>query len=143
MPKLIAQLLFRAGCFVGLSLAFVVAIILMIHVRKLLKSDGRDQYMTNVFPLYSVFGYLVLHLLMYAGNIYYWKRYRVNYSFIFGFKPNTELGYREILLISSGLSVLTLAAVLSNLEMEMDQRTHSFQALTELVPLGLLIVRDY
>ena len=78
---------------------------------------------------------------MYAGNIYFWKRYRVNYSFIFGFNRNTELGYKEILLLSSALAVLTLAAVLSNLDMEMDERTHGFKALTELVPLGLVIVR--
>ncbi|KAJ0558142.1 hypothetical protein HanOQP8_Chr07g0260641 [Helianthus annuus] len=133
--------LFSVGCFVGLSLALVMAIILLIHVRKLLKStEGRDQYMTNVFPLYSVFGYLVLHFLMYAGNIYFWKRYRVNYAFIFGFKPNTELGYREILLVSSGLSVLTLAAVLSNLEMDIDDHVKSYRTLTELVPLGLVIL---
>ena len=64
----------------------------------------------------------------------------MNYPFIFEFKRGTELGYREALLLSSGLAVLTLAAVLSNLEMEMEPRTNSFQALTELVPLGLLIV---
>lgn len=132
-----------AGCFAGFSLALIIAIILLIHVRKLLKSNGRDKYMTNVFPLYSVFGYIVLHLLMYAGNLYYWKRFRVNYSFIFGFKPNTELGYREVLLLGSGLSVLTLAAVLSNLEMDMDEHAISSRTLTDLVPLGLIIVRDY
>ncbi|XP_076891599.1 phosphate transporter PHO1 homolog 9-like [Bidens hawaiensis] len=132
---------FFTGCFVGLSLALVAAIILMIHIRKLLNnSKGRDQYMTNVFPLYSVFGYLVLHFLMYAGNIYFWKRYRVNYAFIFGFKPNTELGYREILLVSSGLSVLTLAAVLSNLEMDIDQHVKNSRAITELIPLCLVII---
>ncbi|KAD5961072.1 hypothetical protein E3N88_12545 [Mikania micrantha] len=131
---------FFIGCFVGLSLALVVAIILMIHVRKLLDSKGQDQYMTTVFPLYSVFGYLVLHMLMYAGNIYFWKRYRVNYAFIFGFKPNTELGYREILLVASGLSVLTLAAVLSNLEMDVDDKVKNSRIVTELLPLGLVIV---
>nr|XP_043632588.1 phosphate transporter PHO1 homolog 9-like [Erigeron canadensis] len=131
---------FFVGCFFGCSIALVFAVILTVHARGLLKSEGRDQYMTNIFPLYSLFAYIVLHMLMYAGNVYYWKRYRVNYSFIFGFNQNTELGYKEILLLSSALSVLTLAAVLSNLEMEMDKRTQSFQALTELVPLGLVIV---
>lgn len=80
---------------------------------------------------------------MFAVTVYFWKRFRVNYAFIFGFKPNTELGYKEILLLTSGLSVLTLAAVLSNLEMEMDERTQSFKAITELVPLGLVIVSNF
>lgn len=82
-------------------------------------------------------------MLMYAANIYFWRRFRINYAFIFGFKQGTELGYREVLLLSSGLSVLTLAAILSNLEMDMDPRTRSFPALTELVPLGLVIVSLY
>ncbi|GJW56205.1 hypothetical protein Tco_0102936, partial [Tanacetum coccineum] len=34
----------------------------------------------------------------------------------------TELGYKEILLLSSALAVLTLAVVLPNLNMEMDER---------------------
>ncbi|KAL8247078.1 hypothetical protein R6Q59_008294 [Mikania micrantha] len=131
---------FFVGCFFGCSIALVVAIILTIHARDLLKSAGRDQYMTNIFPLYSLFVYIVLHMLMYAANIYFWKRFRVNYAFIFGFKPTTELGYKEILLLSSVLLVLTLAAVLSNLEMEMDENTRSFTTLTELVPLGLVTV---
>ncbi|KAI7744195.1 hypothetical protein M8C21_020813 [Ambrosia artemisiifolia] len=131
---------FFVGSFFGCSLALVVAVILTIHARDLLKSAGRDQYMLNIFPLYSLFVYIVLHMLMYAANIYFWKRFRVNYPYIFGFKPNTELGYKEILLLSSALLLLTLAAVLSNLEMEMDERTQSFTTLTELVPLGLVTV---
>ncbi|KAJ0704206.1 putative SPX domain-containing protein [Helianthus annuus] len=131
---------FLVGCLFGCSIALVVAVILTIHARDLLKSAGRDQYMINIFPLYSLFVYIVLHMLMYAANIYFWKRFRVNYSYIFGFKPNTELGYKEVLLLSSALLVLTLAAVLSNLEMEMDERTQSFTTLTELVPLCLVTV---
>ncbi|KAM0006587.1 hypothetical protein Hdeb2414_s0167g00820351 [Helianthus debilis subsp. tardiflorus] len=128
------------GCFFGCLISLVVAVILTIRAKDLLKSAGRDQYMINIFPLYSLFAYIVLHMLMYAGNIYFWKRFRVNYAFIFGFKPTTDLGYKEILLFSSALLVLTLAAVPSNLEMEMDERTLSFTTLTELVPLGLFSV---
>lgn len=79
-------------------------------------------------------------MLMYAGNVFFWKRYRVNFSFIFGFKQGTELGYREVLLLSSGLSLLALAGVISHLDMEMDPTTKSFRTLTELIPLFLLIV---
>ncbi|KAL6135595.1 hypothetical protein ACLB2K_067822 [Fragaria x ananassa] len=42
--------------------------------------------------------------------------------------------------MSSGLAVLALAGVLLNLDMEMDPRTKTFEAWTELVPLGLVIV---
>ncbi|XVE83752.1 hypothetical protein DITRI_Ditri16bG0111600 [Diplodiscus trichospermus] len=130
---------FLYGFFSGCSIALIVAIIVNIHARDLLKSQGRDQYMVNIFPLYSLFGYIVLHMLMYSGNIFFWKRYRVNFSFIFGFKQGTELGYREVLLLSSGLSLLALAGVISHLDMEIDPRTKSFRTLTELIPLALLI----
>lgn len=79
-------------------------------------------------------------MIMYSVNTYLWRLFRINYPFIFGFKEGTELAYREVFLLSSGLAVLSLVAVLSNLDMEMDQRTKSFSALTELVPLGLIIV---
>ncbi|KAE8735834.1 EXS family protein isoform 2 [Hibiscus syriacus] len=132
------RITFLYGFFSGCSIALIVAIIVNIHARNILKSQGRDKHMVNVFPLYSLFGYIVLHMLMCAGNIFFWKRYRVNYSFIFGFKQGTELGYREVLL-SSGFSLLALAGVISHLDMEMDPRTKSFRTLTELIPLFLLI----
>lgn len=89
---------------------------------------------------YSLFGYIVLHMIMYAGNTYFWKRFGINYPFLFGFKLGTELGYREVLLLGSGLAILTLAGVISNLDMDMDPRTRSFRTITELVPLGLVTV---
>ncbi|CAN6550498.1 unnamed protein product [Malus baccata var. baccata] len=105
-----------------------------------MNNPERSKYMENMFPLYSLFGFIVLHMLMYAGNIYFWRRFRVNYSFIFGFKQGTELGYREVLLLSSGLAMLALASVLANLDMEMDPKTKDYKALTELLPLFLLLL---
>ncbi|XP_050384344.1 phosphate transporter PHO1 homolog 9-like isoform X2 [Argentina anserina] len=131
---------FFLGMFSGCSIALVVAIIVLIHARGLLKSEGRSLYMENIFPLYSLFGFIVLHMVVFSANIYYWRRYRVNYSFIFGLKKGTEIGYRQSFLMSSSLAVLALAGVLSNLDMEMDPGTKSFRALTELVPLGLVMV---
>ncbi|XP_021297542.1 phosphate transporter PHO1 homolog 9-like isoform X2 [Herrania umbratica] len=133
------RITFLYGFFSGCSIALIVAIIVNIHARDLLRSQGRHQYMVNIFPLYSLFGYIVLHMLMYSGNIFFWKRYRVNFSFIFGFKQGTELGYREVLLLSTGLSLLALAGVISHLDMEIDPRTKGFAVLTELIPLVLLI----
>ncbi|KAL4197921.1 hypothetical protein AMTRI_Chr04g253550 [Amborella trichopoda] len=131
------RITFFVGLFAGCSVALILTIGILIRVRQLPNEVGSTQYMAVIFPLYSLFLYIVLHMLMYAANIYFWKRYRVNYPFIFGFKQGTELGYIEVLLLSSGLSVLALASVISNLDMEMDPKTKSFETLTELVPLGL------
>jgi len=81
-----------------------------------------------------------LHMIIYSADVYFWRRFKINYPFIFGFKEGTELGYREVFLLSTGLAVLSLAAVLSNLNMEIDKTTQSFKAITESVPLGLVIV---
>lgn len=132
------RITFSMGFFTGCSAALLIALVVLIHARDILNSEGGPKYMDNIFPLYSLFGFVVLHMLMYAANIYFWKRYRINYAFIFGFKQGTELGYREVLLLASGLSVLALGGVLSNLDMEMDPRTKSFTAITELIPLALL-----
>ncbi|KAF8369669.1 hypothetical protein HHK36_032308 [Tetracentron sinense] len=134
------RITFFLGLFSGCSVALIVAIIVLIQARNILQSEGRGRYMESMFPLYSLFGFIVLHMLMYSANLYFWRRYRVNYPFIFGFKQGTALGYREVFLLSTGLAVLALASVLSNLEMDIDPRTKSFRALTELVPLGLVIV---
>ncbi|KAE8724608.1 Phosphate transporter PHO1-like protein 5 [Hibiscus syriacus] len=131
---------FYTGCFAGCGFALVVALILIIRARHLLGQDGTDQYMETMFPLYSLFGFIVLHMVMYAINVYFWRRYRVNYAFIFGFKQGTELGYREVLLVSFGLAVMALASVLSNLDMEMDPKTNDYKAFTEIVPLILVVV---
>ena len=77
---------------------------------------------------------------MYAANIYYWRRYKVNYSFIFGFKQGTELGYIQVLLVGFTIGVFALLCVLANLDMEADPKTKGYQTLTELLPLFLLIV---
>lgn len=81
-------------------------------------------------------------MLMYAANIYLWRRYRVNYSFIFGFKQGTEMDHRQVLLVSFGIAVLALISVILNLDMEMDPKTNDYKQLTELLPLNLLIVRS-
>ncbi|XP_019195148.1 PREDICTED: phosphate transporter PHO1 homolog 3-like isoform X2 [Ipomoea nil] len=134
------RITFFHGLFSGCSIALVVAIIVSIRARHLLQHEGSDQFMENIFPLYSLFGFIVLHMLMYAGNVYFWRRYRINYPFIFGFKQGTELGYREVLLLASGISVLALAAVLWHLDMEMDPVTRSYKVLTESVPWILISV---
>ncbi|KAK6139377.1 hypothetical protein DH2020_026885 [Rehmannia glutinosa] len=119
---------------VGCTIALILALALIIRARNILDNAGE----CSTWKLCFLF--TVLHMLMYATNIYFWRRYRVNYSFIFGFKQGTELGYREILLLGFCLSVLALASVLANLDMEMDPVTQDYKAITELLPLGLVVV---
>ncbi|XP_010438891.1 PREDICTED: phosphate transporter PHO1 homolog 4 [Camelina sativa] len=131
---------FSTGFFFGCGVSLIVALGLIIHARNIMGTLGQRTYMETMFPLYRFFGFVVLHMIMYAANIYFWRRYRVNYSFIFGFKQGTELGYRHVLLLSFGLGTLSLCAVLVNLDMEMDAETKDYRTVTELVPLFLLVL---
>ncbi|KAL7091363.1 hypothetical protein ACP275_12G100700 [Erythranthe tilingii] len=137
------RITFSAGFLVGCTVSLIFALILIIRARHILEADheeGRVLYMETMFPLYSLFGFIVLHMAMYGANIFFWRKYRVNYAFIFGFKEGTELGYREVLLIGFSISVLALAGVLANLDMEMDPVTKDYKAITELLPLGLVML---
>ncbi|GMP46522.1 hypothetical protein CsSME_00014640 [Camellia sinensis var. sinensis] len=129
---------FTLGLLFGCTIAFIFALVLVTHARNIVNHERKYQYMETMFPLYSLFGFIGLHMLMYAANIYFWKKYRVNYPFIFGFKEGTELGCKDVLLLSFGVVVFAIAGALANLAMEMDPKTQRFEEFTELVPQALL-----
>ncbi|KAL1202615.1 Phosphate transporter PHO1-like protein [Cardamine amara subsp. amara] len=133
------RITFSTGFSAGCVFSLIVALAAIIRTRDLLQKEGQIDYMNTMFPLYSLFGFIVLHIIMYAANVYYWRRYRVNYSFIFGFKQGTELGYRQVLLVGFSIGVFALLCVLANLDMEANPKTKDYQAETELLPLFLLI----
>ncbi|XVF03293.1 hypothetical protein REPUB_Repub04eG0248900 [Reevesia pubescens] len=130
---------FCSGFFSGLSIALLIAVVLRIETRNLMDKGG-SSYMVNIFPLYSFLAYIVLHMLTYAADIYFWRLYRINYPFIFGFKQGTELSYREVFLLSTGLAVLALACFLGNLHLDLGSKTQNYKTLTELFPLVLVAI---
>ncbi|OMO71879.1 hypothetical protein COLO4_27986 [Corchorus olitorius] len=131
------------GFFAGCTFSLLLALILIIRSRHLLDKKSEmewNKYMDTLFPLYSLYAFIVLHMVMYAINIYYWRRYRVNYAFIFGFKQGSELGYREVLFVSFGIAALALGAVLSNLDMQVNPKTKDYNPASEIIPLILMVV---
>ncbi|KAL2226167.1 UNVERIFIED_CONTAM: Phosphate transporter PHO1 10, partial [Sesamum indicum] len=131
---------FFSGFFCGCSVALLVAVVLLVEDRKLMPKSRGALYMRTVFPLYSLFTYVVLHMLVYAANIYFWRHYKINYRFIFGFKQGTELGHREVFLLGSGLAMIVLAAFLIHFHIKMDSTSQHYETYIELLPLGLVIV---
>ncbi|KAH9774006.1 phosphate transporter PHO1 [Citrus sinensis] len=138
---------FLSGFFSGCSIALLIAVILRIEARDLMDKKEGASYLVNIFPLYRqpktslLFAYAILHMLMYAADIYFWRCYRVNYPFILGFKQGTVLSYREVFLLSTGLAVLALSSFLANLHLDMGSRTEHYRKLTELVPLFSITVQ--
>ncbi|KAF3662732.1 Phosphate transporter PHO1 -like protein 10 [Capsicum annuum] len=123
--------------FSGCSIALLVAVILLRDDRKLIDKDEGTSYLDKIVPLYSFYAYIVLHMLLYAANIYFWRHYKINYAFIFGFKQGTELSYREVFLLSNGLAMLVLAALLMHLHM--NSRAEVYGTRIEYLPLGLIM----
>lgn len=83
-------------------------------------------------------------MLLFAVNIYLWRCYKINYSFIIlGFKPGTELDHREVFVLASGLTVVVLTTFLVHLHIRMDSTIQDHETYVELLPLGLIIVRFY
>ncbi|KAF3653925.1 putative proline-rich receptor-like protein kinase PERK1-like [Capsicum annuum] len=103
---------FVSGFFCGFSIALIMAVVLIIKTRKLLDKEEATVYLDSIFPLYSFYGYIILRILFGAANIYLWRSYRINYLFILGFYPGTELHHKEVFLLASGLSVLVLTGCL-------------------------------
>ncbi|KAK4364925.1 hypothetical protein RND71_016283 [Anisodus tanguticus] len=131
------SLRFHSGFFCGFSIALILAVVLIIQTKKLLDKEEATVYLDSIFPLYSFYGYIILHMLLGAVNIYLWRCYRINYTFILGFKPGTELDHREVFVLASGLAVLVLTACLVQLHIRMDSRIQDHETYVE---LGLLLI---
>ncbi|KAK2429185.1 phosphate transporter PHO1 protein [Trifolium repens] len=142
-PKMKRQrhrITFFTGFFSGFFVALLIATILRIVSQHLMDKKVGTFYMENIFPLYSLFGYITLHMLMFAANTYFWRRYRINYLFLFGIKPGTELDHRDIFLLTTGHAVVAVLCFLINLQLEMNQKERSYKTATELVPLSLIVL---
>ncbi|XP_038721838.1 phosphate transporter PHO1-like isoform X2 [Tripterygium wilfordii] len=72
-------------------------------------------YMETVYPVFSVFALLSLHLFMYGCNLFMWKSMRINYNFIFEFQPNTALKYRDAFLICTTFMTSVVGAMVIHL----------------------------
>nr|XP_009802293.1 PREDICTED: phosphate transporter PHO1 homolog 9-like isoform X2 [Nicotiana sylvestris] len=131
---------FLSGFFCGFSIALIIAVALVMQTRKLLDKKDATLYLDSIFPLYNFYGYIILHMLLFAVNIYLWRCYKINYSFIIlGFKPGTELDHREVFVLASGLTVVVLTTFLVHLHIRMDSTIQDHETYVELLPLGLLI----
>lgn len=78
---------------------------------------------------------LILHMYMYGWNLYLWRRTRINYAFIFEFAPGTELCYRKVLLVCTGLTVVLGVGLLGHITAQLNE-----SPAVDLIPLGVVLV---
>ncbi|XAR57450.1 hypothetical protein NMG60_11025602 [Bertholletia excelsa] len=99
------------GCFVTLFSVYAI----LAHLCGMFSPSTEVAYMETVYPVFSMFALLSLHLFMYGCNLFMWKSTRVNYNFIFEFQPRTALKYRDAFLICTSLMTAVMAALVVHL----------------------------
>ncbi|TKY51901.1 Phosphate transporter PHO1 [Spatholobus suberectus] len=99
------------GCFVSLFCVYAM----LAHLCGIFSPSNEPAYMEIVYPVFSVFALLSLHLFMYGCNLFMWKNTRINYNFIFEFSPSTALKHRDAFLMSTTLMTTMIGAMVIHL----------------------------
>ncbi|KAI5649614.1 hypothetical protein M9H77_35619 [Catharanthus roseus] len=99
------------GCFVTLFSVYAI----LAHLNGMFSPRSEAGYVETVYPVFSMFALLSLHLFMYGCNLFQWKRTRINYHFIFEFQPNTALKYRDAFLICTSVMTAVVGAMVIHL----------------------------
>ncbi|KAF3780935.1 Phosphate transporter PHO1-like protein 1 [Nymphaea thermarum] len=127
------------GCFIALFAGYAV----MAHIAGLYTRQANSVYMETVYPVNSMFSLLFLHLFLYGCNIVTWKKARINYCFIFEFKPTKELKYRDVFLICTSCMTAVVAVMVAHLYVvakgHSSTKVHAIPGLLLLVFLLLLV----
>lgn len=129
---------FFFGLFSGISMLLLAVFIVMLRASPRVGRLGDVRYMNTVFYVFSSLALVLLHLYLYGWNLYTWRQTRINYPFIFEFKPGTELGYRQVLCVASGFTSLLLAAMNSHLYIS-TKRAPRFKV-SEIIPLAAVLI---
>ncbi|XP_028759533.1 phosphate transporter PHO1 isoform X2 [Neltuma alba] len=120
------------GCFASLFCVYAI----LAHICGIFSSSTEPAYMQTVYPVFSVFALLSLHLFMYGCNLFMWKSTRINYNFIFEFSPNTALKHRDAFLICTA----TMTAVIGAMVIHLLLRTRGFSlSQVDVIP-GILLL---
>ncbi|KDP40362.1 hypothetical protein JCGZ_02360 [Jatropha curcas] len=100
------------GCFVSLFSVYAI----LAHLSGIFRPNAEtSSYVEIVYPVFSVFALLSLHLFMYGCNLFWWRSARINYNFIFEFQPNTALKYRDAFLICTTFMTSVVSAMVIHL----------------------------
>ncbi|KAA0049231.1 phosphate transporter PHO1 [Cucumis melo var. makuwa] len=99
------------GCFVSLFIVYAT----LAHLSGVFSRPNEVSYMDAVYPVFSMFALLSLHMFMYGCNLFTWKQARINYNFIFEFQSSTALKYRDAFLICTTTMTAVVGALVIHL----------------------------
>ncbi|XP_010470858.1 PREDICTED: phosphate transporter PHO1 homolog 1-like [Camelina sativa] len=128
---------FFIGLFTGCFVALLAGYIIVAHLTGMYRQHSENTfYMETAYPVLSMFGLLFLHLFLYGCNIFFWRKARINYSFIFELGSQNELKYRDVFLICTA-SMSAIAGVMF-VHLSLLAKGYSFRQV-QVIP-GLLLL---
>ncbi|KAF8401951.1 hypothetical protein HHK36_012902 [Tetracentron sinense] len=108
------MLSFLVGLFTGCFVTLFSVYAMLAHLSGMFSTTEVD-YMETVYPVFSMFALLSLHLFLYGCNLFMWKSTRINYNFIFEFSPSTALKSRDAFLICTVFMTTVVSAMVIHL----------------------------
>ncbi|KAL3506168.1 hypothetical protein ACH5RR_031550 [Cinchona calisaya] len=106
---------FFVGLFTGSFVTLFSVYAILAHFSGMFSPRSETVYVETVYPVFSMFALLSLHMFMYGCNLLLWTRTRINYNFIFEFQANTALKYRDAFLICTSLMTAVVTAMVIHL----------------------------
>ncbi|KAL6522765.1 hypothetical protein OROHE_016612 [Orobanche hederae] len=106
---------FFVGLFTGSFVTLFSVYAILAHLSGMFSPRAETAYMETVYPIFSMFALLSLHLFMYGCNLFMWRTTRINHNFIFEFQPTTALKYRDAFLICACLMTCVVGAMVLHL----------------------------
>ncbi|KAL2463566.1 Phosphate transporter PHO1 [Forsythia ovata] len=109
------MLTFFVGLFTGCFITLFSVYVILAHLSGMFSPGIEATYMETVYPIFSMFALLSLHMFMYGCNLFVWKSTRINCNFIFEFQSSTALNYRDAFLICTSLMTAVVGAMVIHL----------------------------
>ncbi|CAA2994911.1 phosphate transporter PHO1 [Olea europaea subsp. europaea] len=109
------MLTFFVGLFTGSFITLFSVYVILTHLSRMFTPGIEAAYMEAVYPIFSMFALLSLHMFMYGCNLFMWKSTRINCNFIFEFQSSTALNYRDAFLICTFLMTTVVGVMVIHL----------------------------
>ncbi|ERN18829.1 phosphate transporter PHO1 [Amborella trichopoda] len=108
---------FLVGLFTGCFVTLFTVYAFLAHLSGMYSTTTTTEagYMETVYPVFSMFALLSLHMFLYGCNLFTWQSARINNNFIFDFSPGNSLRYRDVFLICTSFMTLVVAGMVTHL----------------------------
>nr|XP_010935965.1 phosphate transporter PHO1-2 isoform X2 [Elaeis guineensis] len=134
---------FFVGLFTGSFVTLFSVYAILAHSCGIFSSTTEPGYVETIYPIFSTFALLSLHIFLYGCNIFMWRSTRINHNFIFEFNPSSALKHRDAFLICTSFMTTVVGAMVIHLLLRSAgvslQHVKSIPAVLLLLFLGLLV----